>query len=489
MNGLVLYLTEASLYLAAITLAYRWLFASLTYFQWMRGYLVAGVCLSLCLPLLPAPAFVSAWLREEATSPSIPLLFSWQDGLSLSGAASDAVAAQTTDWLALVVSGMLTVYALGVVVQTGRLSLRLRKIYRLIAQHPRRKVENYWTITLPYDGPAFSFLRYVFLSTNLTTLTADERRQVLAHEAVHVHQRHTYDRLFLEVASVVLWFNPLVYYLKNQLREVQEYLADQAVSESLDQPKNYAHLLVKLATARRGYSLATGFSDRQITRRIIKLSQSRSSPKRKLIFASIIPLITTVFLLSACLEEPANRERSDSQRDEIRTTSEEGVRIGTIRWQGNTVYDDKQLSEVLGLRSGDPYDSAILNQRLLFDPDQLTVSSLYMDRGHLYFSINIAQHERAEGVVDLTMDIYEGDIVKIGQLIVKGNGEVSRENILTRIPIKSGELFSRAELIASQRVIAEMGYFDPQQVGIYPIPHPEQGTVDIEFTLEPRTTP
>ncbi len=156
------------------------------------------------------------------------------------------------------------------------------------------------------------------------------------------------------------------------------------------------------------------------------------------------------------------------------------------------MYDDETLTDVLGLQSGDPYDSVTLNQHLSYSfdhPDQPDIASLYMDRGYMFFNLEIKRHEREEGIVDLTMDVYEGDIMKIGQLIIQGNGAVPREKILAQIPIKRDELFSRSQLIASQRAIADMGYFDPQQVGINPIPHPERGTVDIEFILKPRTTP
>ena len=493
MNELLFYLLEASLYLAAFALAYRLLFDSLTHFQWMRFYLTGSVLLSVGLPLLAVPSFLNPWLTGEAIGPSAPLLFSWQSWASPSITATHEATTQAADWLTITFNGLLILYALGVLIQAGRLGFRLRNVYRLIARHSRRKEGDYWVVTLPYGGPTFSFLQYVFLSTDLATLSADELQKVKAHEAMHVQQRHTYDRLLMEVAGMILWFNPLIYYLKNQLQEVQEYLADYAVGAHIEQRKEYAHLLLKLATTERPFSLATGFSDRQITRRILRLNQPRSSSQQKLVFASIIPLIAVLFTLSACLEEPAHRGSFDNQEDTNGpAASQEGVKIGQIRWQGNTAYDDETLTNALGLRPGDRYDSVTLNQHLHFsfgNPDQPNVSSLYMDQGHLFFSLEVKYYERDEGTVDLTMEIFEGNPMKIGQLTIQGNGEVPRERILAQIPIKSGELFSRAELIASQQVISEMGYFNPQEVGINPIPHPEQGTVDIAFTLQPRTTP
>ena len=493
MNELLIYLLEASLYLAVFALAYHLLFAGLTHFQWMRLYLISGVGLSVCLPLLPVPTFLYVWLAEEATGPSNSLPFSWQAWSPPSSVTTSVSAESTVNWLSTLRWGLLTIYGLGVMCQSWRLGLRLRTIYRVIAQHPRKKEGNCWFVTLPDGEPTFSFLHYVFLPADTAKLTADELRQVKAHEAVHIRQWHTYDRLFFELVGIIFWFNPVIYYLKNQLQEVQEYLADQKVGGSPKKRREYAHLLLKLSTPERSFSLATGFSDRQITRRILRLSQPRSSPQQKLTFVSVVPAIAALFFLSACLEEPGQHENYDSQGDtKFNTTSQEGTKIGQITWQGNTLYDDKTLTNILGVQPGDRYDSVTLSQHINFsfaNPDQPDISSLYMDRGYLFFNVEVQRYEREEGIVDLTMEIYEGDIMKISQLIIQGNGEVPQEKILAQIPIKRGEPFNRAQLIASQRAIAEMGYFDPQQVGINPIPHPEQGTVDIEFILKPHATP
>ncbi len=129
------------------------------------------------------------------------------------------------------------------------------------------------------------------------------------------------------------------------------------------------------------------------------------------------------------------------------------------------------------------YDKEILKSHLYFNPDLDDVSSLYMDNGYLFFSINVNENQVGSGVTDLVIDIYEGERIKTDNIIIKGNQSVNKEKILNLLAIKSGDWFNRAELIASQKAIAEMGYFDPEKVNIYPIPDLEKGTVDIEFTV------
>ena len=492
-NVVLLYLVEASLYLIAFAFAYKLLLARLTHFQWMRVYLMVSVAFSLSAPLFSVPAVWAAWLlpQESGWQPTSFSLFSSQDWLASSLGSAGTPTNATENGSFLFIWILLGIYGIGLLYKTWLLGCHLRNIQRLIMRHPKQREGAYWLVKLPQRGSAFSFLHYVFLNPDSTHLTPHELRQVKAHERIHVQQRHTWDRLLFEVAHCILWFNPLMRYLKNQLQEVQEYLADHAVAGEDGKQKDYAHLLLKLATESRPISLVTGFSDKQIIRRIQLLNQPRSSPRKKVIFASVIPMVACCFLLSACLEESSTDAQSGNAFPEAADTqgaNQRAVKIGEITWQGNTVYDDETLTHTLGLQPGDPYDSVIFYQRFQYNPDRPDVSTLYMDQGYLFFSVNITIQEVGEETVDLTMDIYEGQVMKIGQLLIQGNRKVPREEIEAQIPIKSGQLFNRSQLIASQRAIAEMGYFDPEQVSINPIPDPERGTVDIEFILIPRTT-
>ena len=44
-------------------------------------------------------------------------------------------------------------------------------------------------------------------------------------------------------------------------------------------------------------------------------------------------------------------------------------------------------------------------------------------------------------------------------------------------------MFNRNDIIRTQRELANLGYFDPEQFGVNPLPNPVDGTVDIEYTV------
>ncbi|MDR2936941.1 MAG: hypothetical protein LBU80_06335 [Rikenellaceae bacterium] len=53
---------------------------------------------------------------------------------------------------------------------------------------------------------------------------------ILEHEKVHVGQRHWNDLLLVETATLVLWFNPVVFLYKRSFKLQHEHLADARVA-------------------------------------------------------------------------------------------------------------------------------------------------------------------------------------------------------------------------------------------------------------------
>jgi outer membrane protein insertion porin family len=165
---------------------------------------------------------------------------------------------------------------------------------------------------------------------------------------------------------------------------------------------------------------------------------------------------------------------------------EEGNRyfFRNVTWKGNYVYDSQTLSRVLGVKKGDVYDIENLEKRLNFSQTDLDITSLYMDDGYLFFQITPVEVAIVGDSVDVEMQIYEGPQANINRIILNGNTKTSDKVVLREIRTMPGQKFSRSDLIRSQREISTLGYFDPEKIGINPIPNPEDGTVDIEYTVE-----
>ena len=165
---------------------------------------------------------------------------------------------------------------------------------------------------------------------------------------------------------------------------------------------------------------------------------------------------------------------------------EEGIQyyFRDISWVGNTKYPSEYLDAHLGIQKGDIYDQNRLESRLNHDED--AVSSLYLDEGYLFFTANAVELRIDNDSIDLEMRIREGDQARINRVIITGNTKTNEHVIRRELRTKPGQLFSKTLLIRSHRELANLGHFDPERLGVNPIPNPNDGTVDIEYVVEER---
>ena len=155
-----------------------------------------------------------------------------------------------------------------------------------------------------------------------------------------------------------------------------------------------------------------------------------------------------------------------------------------INWLGNTKHTSQELNSILGIKKGDVYDQSVLDQHLFMSQNNRDVSSLYMDDGYLFFSVTPVEINVEGDSIDFEMHIYEGKQARINKVTVAGNVKTNDRVIMREIRTKPGQLFSRADIIRTQRELAQLGYFDQEKLGVNPIPNPADGTVDIEYTVE-----
>ena len=489
LTSLLLYLAETSFCFCVFALAYRLRLAGLTYFAANRAYLLGALALSVVIPLLAFPG-LAAWLANPAAAPAVarlPLRFSWQLSQPLAHAAA-APTASGSDWVALLLTGAVTIYASGALYKLAGAVRNVRTLRRLARHNPQTDLGTFAIVHLPEPGlPAFSFGRYVFLSPLHEALSPAERTLLLLHEQVHVRQRHTLDLLLVEALGVVFWFNGAVPYLGRQLKVVHEYLADAAVARSQASPTgynpagynpagydpaSYGELLIKLAAQQLPFALVHAFSHKQIFLRIQMLTQPTSSPMKKLRFLFIVPVFAFTWAATACVGSPASEPAVPAETSATSSTAPVAAagRIGRISWQGNTYLTAAELTQALGLKPGDAYDSATVARRLSFDPKGTDVASRYMNHGYLFFSAVPKATRQPDGTTDLAFTISEGRKAQLGRITITGNTTTPTAALLNLIPLRPGEDFSRAKLMETQRILAQQGQLDPNKIAINPAP-------------------
>ncbi|HYQ58746.1 MAG TPA: outer membrane protein assembly factor BamA [Draconibacterium sp.] len=176
--------------------------------------------------------------------------------------------------------------------------------------------------------------------------------------------------------------------------------------------------------------------------------------------------------------------RKNKTRVNIDIDVEEGNKyyFGDIRWVGNTVFPSDYLDMVLGIEKGDVFNQKILDKRL-FD-DQEGMNNVYLDRGYLFFSLDPIEVNINEDTINYEMRIIEGEQATINEVRIVGNTKTHEHVARREIRTYPGDLFSKTLLMRSYRELAQLGHFDPEAINPQVDPHPEDGTVDIEYQLQ-----
>jgi len=154
-----------------------------------------------------------------------------------------------------------------------------------------------------------------------------------------------------------------------------------------------------------------------------------------------------------------------------------------ITWSGNTKFPTTDLSKLLGIKKGDPYNTDLLDRGLFMSPNGLDITSLYMDDGYLFFNVTPVETRIDGDSVDLEIRIFEGPQAVINRVTIKGNTRTHDKVLLREIRTKPGQKFSRSDIIRSQRELVQMGLFDGEKMNVNPKPNPKDGTVDLEYVV------
>jgi outer membrane protein insertion porin family len=191
---------------------------------------------------------------------------------------------------------------------------------------------------------------------------------------------------------------------------------------------------------------------------------------------------------AAIVADSIVQSKEDSTRVDVYLTVDEGSKytFGDITWVGNTVYPYEYLNAILGIKKGDTYNLKELNKRLNEDDD--AVAKLYTDQGYLFFNVDPVEVRIENDSIDFEMRIYEGQPATINEINIVGNTRVYEHVVRRELYTKPGQLYSQSDIMRSLRELAQMGHFDQEKLVPDIQPNPEDGTVDITYQLETKSS-
>ncbi|SDM74910.1 BamA/OMP85 family outer membrane protein [Kriegella aquimaris] len=177
----------------------------------------------------------------------------------------------------------------------------------------------------------------------------------------------------------------------------------------------------------------------------------------------------------------------DDNNIDLKIAVEEGDKyyFGDIDFVGNTVYSDRQLSRVLGIKKGDTYNGVLMRERIADEkPDAQDLTNLYQNNGYLFSSINPIEISAENDTINFEIRIIEGKETFLDHITVHGNDKTNDHVIFRELRTRPGQRYDKSNIIRSIRELGQLGFFDAEQiVPDVQNPDPNAGTVDIAYNL------
>lgn len=285
MGEFFVYILKSSVCLSVLYLFYRLLLSRETFYKFNRIAILGILVISLALPFFEIT--IKQQTEVQQTVLTLEQLLLMADNLLLEGTVDVNNQDVTT---ALWIQVLLFIYMAGVVFFLFRNIYSLLQLMRLIHSSIRLRLQKgIWLVSHsnPKYSP-FSWMNFIVMSHNDFE---EENNAILVHEMAHIRKRHSIDLLITDVCIIFQWFNPAAWLFKQELQNIHEYQADEAVLDKGVNAKQYQLLLIKKAAGTRLYSMANSFNHSKLKKRITMMLKEKSNPWARLKYLYVLPVV------------------------------------------------------------------------------------------------------------------------------------------------------------------------------------------------------
>jgi N-acetylmuramoyl-L-alanine amidase len=253
--------------------------------RWNRFFLLAAVVLALLVPLMKINIFqksdadkgtVIRMLQTINYGDEIVIEYSRNKGLQFN---SENIIAGTNLLISII---LITIFFLA-----------LYKIYRLKKKYPGTKIKEINFISTDAKGTPFSFFNSIFWN-NAIDLHSKPGQQIFNHEIAHVKEKHSYDKIFMNVVILFLWINPFFWLMRKELSMIHEFIADKEALEDND-ISAFAEMVLQTVYPGSQFTLTNNFFHSPLKRRIIMFTKNKNPKVNYVSRILVLPLAAIVF--------------------------------------------------------------------------------------------------------------------------------------------------------------------------------------------------
>lgn len=305
MKESLIYFTEVALCFNLLYWVYKQFLAELFFFSWSRFYFLLALLVAFAIPFFDLP------LVPYHVSPKTFFGYPVENTDQLLFIYEVPVFApqKVNTWVVLAIA---SVYFSGVCFFLAKV---IREITRIYSTKPLYKRGTYSVVQS--ETPAWSFFGRVIINEHVDALQPEEREQVLLHEQTHSKQLHSFDTVLVELATAILWFNPLMPKIKREMIVLHEFLADEAVTRKFN-AQAYSRLILTLSQGKQKTNeLVSAFTNQLVGRRIHMLNRPPQSELKKLRFLLVLPLVVVLLFSFSLVEHALLKETRASNLSNI----------------------------------------------------------------------------------------------------------------------------------------------------------------------------
>ena len=289
MGFFFVYILKSGVCLSLFYLFYRLLLSKETFYRFNRIALLGILVFSLLLPLIEVTKAPQNEINQAVLTIEQLLVMAenhQQTQVTAVVEGDDLVDTwrSPVHWIEIV----LLFYIAGIFFLVCRNVYSLFRLVRLMNTAQRRQIDKH-TVLLVHDRKVapFSWMKFVVISR---TDLEENGREILIHECAHIRKHHSWDLLIADICIFFQWFNPGAWLLKQELQNIHEYEADEAVINEGINARDYQLLLIKKAVGTRLYSMANSFNHSKLKKRITMMLKEKSNPWARLKYLYVLPL-------------------------------------------------------------------------------------------------------------------------------------------------------------------------------------------------------
>ncbi len=326
---MIAYIIRSGLMLSLFHLFFILFMKKTTFFRFNRFALMTGSVLCMALPLLDF-----FFIPESAASyiPHIEIPETKVFG-------NTAGESGRWNWI-LLLKGL---YFAGTAAVASDCAISILKTFAICRKGEIVHSDGFSITLLEEPIASFSFFRHIAISRE----DFEQNPLILRHEMIHVENYHSLEIILFSVITALHWFNPLVWMARNNLKEVQEYEADESLLKQGIDATQYQLLLVKKAVGAERFQMANGFNHTKLKNRIKMMQTKKTNRLARLAYIACVPLMLSVLCL--CTSQKRDYvsivENNSSQMLDERPGFNCGNTVEFVKWVCERVTYPKSATE------------------------------------------------------------------------------------------------------------------------------------------------